>query len=101
MNRHGPTPQRRLDVDPLVRFIERLHGYPDDPKSAEQVRPGRLRTDVDIGRILGGGAKAIRRWRAGGGVPLHIADRIARDLGTHLLLIWPDAYNDIDTEEAA
>ena len=101
MKRHGPSPQRRLDVDPLIRFVERTHGVPNDYESAAQVRRGRLRTDVDIIRILDVGAKAIRRWRADGGVPLHIADRIARDLGTHLLLIWPDAYNDIDTEEAA
>ena len=42
----------------------------------------------------------LARW-AREGIPMMSADRLATDLGLHVLNVWPDAYDDINTEEAA
>ena len=83
----------RLPLEPLVRLISAsfegngsvyAHGY----------RHGQHVSRVAFANHLGYERSVVYKWDKGG-IPLHTADRIARDLGLHLLNIWPDAYDDI------
>jgi hypothetical protein len=90
--RKGPAPDRRLPVEPLLRHARRaaLVGVP-----CGGAEPG-----DGLSKWLCCTNSQLSRW-AREGIPMMSADRLASELGMHVLNVWPDAYDDIVTEEAA
>jgi hypothetical protein len=92
VKRKGPAPDRRLPVEPLLRHARRaaLLGVPHG---------GTEPTD-GLSQWLCCTHSQLSRW-AREGIPMMSADRLTTELGMHVLNIWPDAYDDIDTAEEA
>lgn len=86
IRRRGPSPERRLPAEPLLRQLELR--FPGEP------------TEVAIADWIGAHRSTIRRWKAEG-ILAPVAERHAEALDMHVLNIWPDAYDDIELEDAA
>jgi hypothetical protein len=88
--RKGPAPDRRLPVEPLLRHARRAAllgaGVWDEPNDG-------------LGKWLCCTNSQLCRW-AREGIPMMSADRLATELGMHVLNIWPDAYDDTEIEGA-
>ena len=88
---------RHLPLAPLVRYVSARHEGSGSVYS--HPRHGHVSTLAFVAYI-GCERSTYYKWRSGG-IPLHAADRLARDLGLHLLNLWPDAYDDIELEDVA
>jgi hypothetical protein len=90
---------RHLDIGPLERIVRASHAGNGSPY-AHGHRRGQHVSTIELAAYIGHERSAIYKWRRTG-IPLFTADRLANDLGLHVLNIWPDAYDDIDTTEEA
>jgi hypothetical protein len=86
IRRRGPSPDPRFPAEPLLRQLQLR--FPGEPN------------EVSIADWIGVHRSTIRRWKAEG-ILAPVAERHAEALDLHVLNIWPDAYDDIDTEEVA
>ena len=91
MKPKGPAPDRRLPFEPLLRRARRAALLGDGVW---------LEEGDGLSKWLCCTRSQLARW-AREGIPMMSADRLATDLGLHVLNIWPDAYDDINTEEVA
>jgi hypothetical protein len=90
---------RHLDIGPLERHVRASHPG-NGSVHAHGYRNGQHVSTIEFAHHLGFERSTVYKWRKDG-IPLHTADAISRDLGLHVLNIWPDAYDDIDPEVAA
>jgi hypothetical protein len=90
---NGPAPDRRLPAEPLLRQARLAAG----PRGIDF---GGMATEAQVAAWLGCDRGQLYRWKSEG-IAMQSADKYAGALGLHVLNIWPDAYDDIDTEEVA
>ena len=86
IRRRGPATEPRFPAEPLLRQLQLR--FPGEP------------TEVALADWIGVHRTTIRRWKAEG-ILAPVAERHAEALDLHVLNIWPNAYDDIDTEPAA
>jgi hypothetical protein len=89
----GPAPDRRLPAEPLLRQARLAAG----PRGIDC---GGIATEAAVADWLGCERVQFYKWKTDG-IAMQSADKYATVLGLHVLNIWPDAYDDIDTEEEA
>lgn len=89
---------RFLDPERLFKWYRVNYPLVGDHHDDETFKRGY--TDRDLARHAGSSRSAISRWRRCGRIELGVADRVANNLGAHIIDIWPTAYDDLRGDAA-